>query len=226
MLNVIALQKVVPKSQRSLITQDFIDTINNVSTDEVIAEAFKDNFISYISVLSEGKYKMQDYLNAVKYITYKLNGASNIDAYAKTFPDRYEKAITNGVQIDANVSMYNSNKLVNKIYEQTVIPTYILNAPIFQEAINELTHIALHDTNLKGMAKVKALDVLLTHLKPPEPTKLNIGINIGNTESMNDLIDQINNLAQVQREALQNGVPLKTIAESNIINVKPEATDG
>ena len=135
MLPIETVKKLVPKSQRGLITQDFLDKIEASVQNSLIAEEFKNNFITYLNVLSTGKYKMEDYVSAVKYISFKLLGYSNVDAYAATFPDRYERLKREGQeQIEAFASMYNKNKLVMQIYEQTIVPTYVLNAPLHQEA--------------------------------------------------------------------------------------------
>ena len=171
MLPVEAVKKLVPKAQRTLITQDYLDRIEASVTDPMIADAFKENFISYLNVLSQGKYKMEDYINAVKYVSYKLLNYSNIDAYAATFPDRYQRLVDNGQeQIDAYCSMYNKNKLVMQIYEQTMVPSHILNAPLHQQALNKLATMAFTG-EVRGMALVKTLETILNYTKPPEVIK-------------------------------------------------------
>ena len=60
MLEIEAVKKLVPKTQRSLITQEFLDKIEASVNDELIAEQFKENFVTYLNVLSKGKYKMND----------------------------------------------------------------------------------------------------------------------------------------------------------------------
>lgn len=218
-----AVRKLVPKTQRGLITQDFVDRIAASVADTEVAEQFKENFITYINVLSKGRYKMEDYVSAVKYISFKLLGYSNIKAYAATFPERYQRLKDEGQQqIEAFVSMYARGKLVNQIYEQTMVPTYVLNAPLHQEALNELA-MMIKDPDVRGMAKVKACEAILQYTKQPEVVKGELTIGIEQSDTINDLREVTENLADTYRAMLEKkGIRLKDVAEANIIDVTPE----
>ena len=226
MLQLESVKKLVPKAQRTMITQDFLDRIVASVNDSEVAEQFKDNFITYLNVLSKGKYKMDDYISAVKYISYKLLGYSNIKAYAATFPDRYQRLKDEGQQqIEAFVSMYARGKLVNQIFEQTLVPTYVLNAPLHQEALNELA-MMIKDPDVRGMTKVKACEAILQHTKQPEVVKGELTIGIEQSDTINDLREVTENLADTYKALLENkGMTLKDIAEANIIDVTPESGD-
>lgn len=218
-----AVRKLVPKTQRGLITQDFVDRIAASVADTEVAEQFKENFITYINVLSKGRYKMEDYVSAVKYISFKLLGYSNIKAYAATFPERYQRLKDEGQQqIEAFVSMYARGKLVNQIYEQTMVPTYVLNAPLHQEALNELA-MMIKDPDVRGMTKVKACEAILQYTKQPEVVKGELTIGIEQSDTINDLREITENLADTYRVMLEKkGIKLKDVAEANIIDVTPE----
>lgn len=226
MLQLEAVKKLVPKAQRTMITQDYLDRIEASVTDSDVAEQFKENFITYLNVLSKGKYKMDDYISAVKYISYKLLGYSNIKAYAATFPDRYQRLKDEGQQqIEAFVSMYARGKLVNQIFEQTLVPTYVLNAPLHQEALNELA-MMIKDPDVTGMAKVKACEAILQHTKQPEVVKGELTIGIEQSDTINDLREITENLADTYKEMLEKkGMRLKDVAEANIIDITPEGDD-
>ena len=64
------VKKAVPSHIRSNITQPLVDTLNNIAADPLIAEDIRNNFVSYSAVLKEGKFKVEDYLNAVAYVSY------------------------------------------------------------------------------------------------------------------------------------------------------------
>lgn len=217
-----SIKKLVPKAQRTLITEDFVSRLEASMKDSIIAEEFKDNFITYLNVLSKGKYKMEDYISAVKYVSFKLLGYSNIDAYAATFPERYERLVKEGQQIDAFVSMYNKNKLVIQIYEQTIVPSYILNAPLHQEALNTLTGM-IRDEDVRGMTKVKACEAILAYTKQPETIKGELTIGIEQSDTINDLREITEQLAETYRKALQGGArTLTQVVEAKIIDVYME----
>ena len=222
MLPIETVKKLVPKSQRGLITQDFLDKIEASVQNSLIAEEFKNNFITYLNVLSTGKYKMEDYISAVKYVSFKLLGYSNVDAYAATFPDRYERLKREGQeQIEAFASMYNKNKLVMQIYEQTIVPTYVLNAPLHQEALNELAKM-IKDPSVRGMTKVKACEAILQHTKQPEIVKGELTIGIEQQDTISDLRDVVEQLAEVNRLSIARKVKsIKEVAEAKIIDVTP-----
>lgn len=222
MLPLETIKKLVPKAQRSLITQEFIDKIEKSVQDSLIAEEFKDNFITYLNVLSTGKYKMEDYISAIKYISFKLLGYSNVNAYAATFPERYDRLKREGQeQIEAFASMYNKNKLVMQIYEQTIVPTYVLNAPLHQEALNELAKM-IKDPTVRGMTKVKACEAILQHTKQPEVIKGELTIGIEQQDTIAELREVVEQLAEANKISLERNVKsLKDIAESKIIDVTP-----
>ena len=220
-----SIKKLVPKAQRTLITEDFVNRLEASMKDSIIAEEFKDNFITYLNVLSKGKYKMEDYISAVKYVSFKLLGYSNIDAYAATFPERYQRLVEEGQQIDAFVSMYNKNKLVIQIYEQTIVPSYVLNAPLHQQALNTLATM-IQDEDVRGMTKVKACEAILAYTKQPEIIKGELTIGIEQSDTINDLREVTEQLAETYRKALQGGArTLTQVAEARIIDVYIEEED-
>ena len=221
MLPVESVRKLLPKNLRSSITQEFLNKLEASLGDSEVANQVKENFISYLNVLKTGKYKMDDYLNAVKYVSYKLLGYSNIDAYVATFPDRYQRLKNEEQkQIDAFVSMYNSNKLVVQILEQTIVPTYVLNAPLHQEALTTLARM-IKDPEVRGMTKVKACEAILQYTKQPEVVKGELTIGIENNDTIEDLREVTEQLAGMFKESIEKKVKnLKDVNEANIIEVK------
>lgn len=226
MLALESVRKLVPKNQRTLITQEFLDRLEASVSDSLVAEQFKENFVTYLNVLSKGKYKMEDYINAVKYVSFKLLGYSNINAYIATFPERYERLKAEGqTQIEAFVSMYNKNKLVMQIYEQTIVPSYVLNAPMHQQALNTLADMIMDD-DVRGMTKVKACEAILQYTKQPDVVKGELTIGIEQSDTINDLREITENLADTYRMMLEKkGMKLKDVAEANIIDITPEDED-
>ena len=226
MLALESVRKLVPKNQRTLITQEFLDKLEASVSDSLVAEQFKENFVTYLNVLSKGKYKMEDYINAVKYVSFKLLGYSNINAYTATFPERYERLKTEGqTQIEAFVSMYNKNKLVMQIYEQTIVPSYVLNAPMHQQALNTLAAMIVDD-DVRGMTKVKACEAILQYTKQPDVVKGELTIGIEQSDTINDLREITENLADTYRVMLEKkGMRLKDVAEADIIDITPEDDD-
>ena len=219
-----AVKRLVPKNQRGMITPEFCEKVEKSVNDPVLAEQIKSNFISYLNVLSTGKFSMDEYLNAVKYVSFKLLNYTNRDAYAATFPDRWERMVKEGVEekrMDAYVAMYNKSKLVVAIYEQTIVPTYVLNAPLHQEALNVLAKM-IKDPSVRGMAKVKACEAILTHTKQPEVVKGELTIGLQENETIAELREVTEQLANAFRASIGKGKTLQDVAEAQIIDVKVE----
>lgn len=223
-LTVAEVKEAVPKSLQVAITQQFVDKLNNVSNDPVYAEHIRNNFITYSYVLKEGKYKTESYLNAIVYVSYKLAGLSNRDAYIKTFPQRYaavKAGLTTSTDLDAYVSAFHHGKLVTAILEQVLVPSWILNQDAYQKAINK--QVELMNTAKSEKIQCMAADSILTHLAKPQEKQGNV-INIDARDSggIGELRDALVSLAQTQRDMIKGGMSPKKIAEQDIIDVKSE----
>ena len=225
-MEVEVVKKLLPRGHRSMITQEFLDTIENSVSNTLVAEAFKDNFITYLNVLSSGKYKMESYINAIKFVSFKLMNYSDIDAYAGTFPQKFQHLKDEGQeQIAAYVSMFANGKLVKQIYEQTVIPTYVLNAPLHQETINVLADM-IRDPTVRGMTKVKACETILSYTKRPEVAKGELSINIEQGDTINELREVVEQLAETHKILLEKkNVKLKEVASTRIVDITANETE-
>lgn len=218
MLTVADVERALPARLKTAATQGLVDKINQATTDPVVAEMIRDNFISYTGVLSEGRFKTEDYLNAVKYVSFKLLNLTNVDAYAKTFPQRYQSFLAQGLDskaISSYVHAYNKGKLVQLIYEQTLVPTWVLNQNIHQEAIN--VQAELMRSADSEFVRMQAANSLLTHLAKPKAAGPLINLDMRETSGMSELKDTLSKLAQQQKELIQSGITAKAIAEQDII---------
>lgn len=215
------VERAVPATLKSSITQQLVDRINNATTDPIIAESIRENFIHYTGVLRDGKFKTEDYLNAVMYVSFKLLGDSNLQAYTKTFPQRYQDLLTKGTSskdIAAYVAAYNKGKLVNLVFEQSAVPSWVLNQHIYQEAINE--QYTLMTTAQSEKVRTEAANSLLTHLKRPEVIKSQIDVNLKDSSGMTELKEAMRQMAEQQRSMIQNGATAKMIASTPIVDAE------
>ena len=200
------VKKAVPSHIRSNITQPLVDTLNNIAADPLIAEDIRNNFVSYSAVLKEGKFKVEDYLNAVAYVSYKIMGNTNEESYAKTFPHRYSALIANGTakkDIASYVSAYNKGKLVNLILEQTLVPSWVLNQDLYQKAINVQADLMQNAQSEK--VRVEAANSLLTHLGKPKEGSFQISIGEVESSGMREMREMLREVAENQREAIGSG---------------------
>ncbi len=205
-LTIEQLQRVVPKKFKSLVTQKTIDTFNGIVCDDEFRESYRDNLLSYTSVLADGKFKIQNYVDAVRYVSFKVMGCSNIEAYTKAFPDRYQKHLMNGTSqkdIASYVTSYNKNKLVNLIMEQTLVPMHVLNLDYYQRAINVSADLMMNASSEK--VRCDAANNLMTQLKAPETKKIELDIGVKEGSVIEDLNRASMELAEQQRLQIASG---------------------
>ena len=223
------LKAVLPKATRRVVTEETVNTINSITDEDgpMFAKIYRENFLSYSKAMRSGNFKTMDYMNAVKYVSYKLMEFSNIDAYMLTFPDRYERLCKEFAsetiewirdnKISPFVSIYNKNDLVNIILEQTLVPTHVLNAPLFQEALN--VQAVLMTTARSEMVRSTAATSILTYCKPPELSKLEVSIGYDDEQKsvQAKLVDHIGAIALNQQKMLASGMSIGEIQKLNIV---------
>jgi len=202
-----------------------VDSINQVISDPGIRDNYRDNLLSYTNVMQDGKYKIQSYIDAVRYVSHKLMGSSNVEAYTKTFPIRYQRVVTEnkhlepeaiGKILSSYVAAYNKTKLVVKVFEQTLVPSHILNADLYQKALNRQAYLMIHATSEKVQSD--SANSLLTHLKMPEVNKIELDIGLKQDKSLDMLRAATVELAKQQRNAIVAGdKTAHDIAQSEIV---------
>jgi len=220
-LTVEQVQKALPANLKKNATQELVDMLNTIAAEPEAAEAIRENFITYSKVLSEGKFRTEDYINAVKFVSYKLMNYSNKEAYIRAFPDRHQALLARGAdeqEISAYVSMYAKGKLVNLILEQTLVPHWVLNQDAYQKAIN--TQVYLMANAKSEMVQTQAANSILTHLAKPKEVAPLVNINVKEHTGLTDLKDQILLLAQRQRELIEQGVSTKEIASQALVEAE------
>jgi hypothetical protein len=103
-LTVEQFQQALPDKVKKSVNQQLIDQINKTLSEPELYEAYRDNLMSYTRVMADGRFKVENYVDAVKYVSHKLMGCSNIDAYTRTFPDKYQNFVNTGVSRITRVS--------------------------------------------------------------------------------------------------------------------------
>ena len=228
MLTLDQFQLALPDKVKKSINQELIDQINNTLSDPEMFESYRDNLISYTKVMADGKFKVTQYIDAVRYVSFKLMGCTNIEAYTKTFPDKYQRFIQQGVQakdIASYVTAYNKSKLVNLIFEQTLIPSHVLNQDLYQRALNVQADLMINAKSEK--VRCDAANSLLTQLKAPEVKKVELDIGVKEDGSIAALRATTLELARQQRLMVESGaMNAQEVAHGKlIIDVVPEVVE-
>jgi len=226
MITVEELSQCLPPALKSAANQQYADKVNQLVADPDVAESISNNFITLSKVLRDGKWKLDDYINAVQFVSFKLMNMTDKEAYMYTFPQRYNRLLKKGASgkdISAHISGYKKGKLVVSLMEQAAIPSWVLNQSVYQDAIN---HQAFLMKNAKSeKVQTEAANSLLTHLKKPESKQVEMDINVKETDGMKELKDLLANMAETQQALIQQGVNTRAIAHQGIgemIDVTPE----
>lgn len=226
-LTVEQFKQCLPDKVKKSINQELIDQINTTLGDPELYESYRDNLLSYTKVMADGRFKVSSYVDAVRYVSHKLMGSTNIEAYTKTFPDKYARFVQQGVQakdIASYVTAYNKSKLVNLIFEQTLIPSYVLNQDLYQKALNVQADLMI--TSKSDKVRCDAANSLLTHLKMPETQKIELEIGVKEDSSIQALRDSTMALARQQRMMMEAGaMNAQEIAHSRLQIVDVEAVE-
>jgi hypothetical protein len=224
-LNIETVKAACPRTLRSNVTQSFVDDMNNMHLDPLIRESMQEHALGYINILTEGRFKPDDYLNAVKYVTYKLSDSTNQEAYAKAFPQRYNKFLADGIDakgISAYVSMYAKGKLVTMLLQRAMVPVWLVNADNLQKAIN--TQVTIMTTAKSEMVRMQAANSVMTHLKAPEVAKIDITVKDETQESALDELRRVTqDLAKQQLANIESGMSTaRDVAHSQVITAEFE----
>lgn len=218
-LTVDQFKQALPDKVKKSVNQELIDQINTTLSDPDMYEAYRDNLLSYTRVMSDGRFKVTDYISAVKYVSHKLMGCTNIEAYSKTFPDKIARFTAQGVlpkDIASYVTAYNKSKLVNLIMEQTLIPSYVLNQDLYQKALNVQADLMVSAKSEK--VRSDAANSLLTHLKMPETQKVELEIGVKEDSAIAALRATTMELARQQRMMLEAGaMNAQEVAHSRLV---------
>ena len=212
-------KRCLPASVRGSIDDSIRVQLNECLADPNMREAISQNLIGYTNVISQGRFKLSSYISAVQYCTYKSMGDTNILAYKKTFPQKWTEWDAQNLPLNQRtsyVTVYNKSKLVTLIYQALAIPTAILNADVFQEAINVQRQLML-DPSVKPLVRCQAAKALMDTLKPEEVKQMEVAVNIKESDTVEELRKTTAELAKAQLEALRKGADIEAILGSKIV---------
>lgn len=213
------LKEVFPNKLRNSITDEIVDSINAVCTDPMFAENFAENLLTYTSVLDDGRYKLSDYVSAVKYVSCKLLNKSDRVAYSIALPERFERMLSAGYtdkEISSYVSAYKSGKLVQGILTQTMTPSYVLNMGLYQEGINKLASLMRSADSER--VQMESADKLLNYIKPPETSIISIDVGTRNNDAIKDLENSMAALVAQQKQMLEDkSMTVGDMAKSKLV---------
>lgn len=209
----------LPASLKKSVNQELVDKITQTLSEPDMYETYRENLLSYTHVMQDGKFKVTGYIDAVKYVSHKLMGKTNLDAFSITFPNKIIAWTSNGVSskdIASYVTAYNKSKLVNLLMEQTLIPSWVLNQDLYQKALNHQAYLMMNAKSEKVQSD--AANSILTHLKQPETQKMELQISAKEDGSIAALRESTMQLVEAQKKMILSGMMnAQEIAHTKVI---------
>jgi len=216
----------LPGGLKNGVPKKVLDDINDMIAQGEEGEVFKENLMSHNHILKEGKFSLDQYVNAVKYISYRLLNMTQREAYGRTFPAKVTNWLATGTtekDISSYVHAYNNSKLVMRLYDVTLVPFHLLNQPLRQEALMveaKLMRGGFDDITGKPISHVvqeRAARTVLEMLETPESTPTELQLKVKDSEETSELKSIMKDLASAQKDFLERGGNLKDVAESVIV---------
>lgn len=218
-LSIEEFRTVLPPALKKNLNQDLIDEINLTLSEPGMYDTYRDNLIGFTQVMTEGKFQIENYLTAVKYVSYKLMGCTNIDAFIKTFNAKYNDWVNQGISakdISSYVSAYNKGKLVNLILKQTLIPHHVYNQDLYQKAL--MVQVDLMTNAASEKVRSDAANSVLVQLRQPDEVKIKMDIAVSENSALSDLRQSTQELIAAQKLAIQSGLQnAQEVAHSRLV---------
>lgn len=206
LLDLNTLKAALPDNIRKTVTDEVLHGINAAVADPQFYEYYRNNLLSYGHVLKEGKFTVKQYSAAVRYVSYKLMGLTNQEAWMKTFPDKYAYFAQKGTSakdISSYVHAYHNTKLVNLVMEQSIVPVHVVGRDLFWKALNVQAELMVSATSEK--VRSDAANSVLNTLRPPETKKMELDINHKDDGTLEALRAATQALVDQQSTAIARG---------------------
>jgi len=232
------LKKALP-NRKNTITQEAVDLINSsVSDPEFQGEPLLKTAITYESVLKKNKASIPEYLNAIKFCAYlSTEKTTFVEAYTKVFfhrdfvSKRANKPTdsTEYMELCSASSRYRKSKLVVDILTVSQVPLDLMFSGYRYKAIGVLADIM--ENGRYDRDRVSAAKELLVATKGPDNVKIELDVGIKESSAVQQLNDQLAEMAIRQKRNLESGVStLKDFGSMKVVNdedvIEGEYTDG
>ena len=233
-MNLEELTLSMPKKKQKFMNQEIVDIINDVEERGDFDGEYEKDVVSFSSILLDGRYKVTDYVKAVEFCAYYLNGNEQADSYMKTFPEKVKRRVMEGKSQYATgaPAMYFKNDLVQKILAQAQLPVRMYHHHKKHAAIDKLFSLMTSATTTDRI-QMESADKLLGHLAEPEAQKVELEIGLKKDEGAAALEAKLMEVATLQRDAFIAGHDVKSLQkiaftedEEEFIDVETSPTNG
>ena len=213
------LQSAVPAVFRGNINDEVMKEINNNLKIADLEDSYSEQLIWFGNILSDTRYSLSNYVKAVKYVSLKAVGHTNISAWGITFPDRVKRLKGLGKtskDIHNHVASYTRSALVVKMLGQAMMPVHLVNQKAFQDAIN--VQVYLMNNAKSETVRTTAANSILTNVKPPEAIEIDVAVT--HTDTGASAIDILKSVSVDLATQYAKGLKDKSITLEQVAQAK------
>ena len=231
------LEGYLPRGTSHKVTDDVLKLIANMEEDTGLPQDLMEEEVlgSLYLVSRVPRTKLRELINAVKFCNLKRN-YDNKKAWSIVFPEKYDKLMREGRQVDSHVAMYNQSQLVVEIDKEMLIPFHLQYAPYAHAAIKKqfdlmkgrAKNVEGAPMNVSAMVQHLAAKSLFEMTAPPESTK--IDLTIGKTDEEVSLQKEMNiqlaEMVKLQKARLDMGESIDSVQQIGVVNFVEGEIDG
>ena len=230
-LTVEKLRKFLPRGSSVQVTEEIVNVLRSMEDDTGLPQnMLEQDVLSYMHMVGKQGVSIIDLAHAIKFCNLKRN-ISNKKAWAIVFPDRYDKLVSEGRQIDNHVAMYNSSKLVVALDKEMMVPINIQYRSYFDKSVKIQMRLAKGiDSNgneASAMVQHLAAKALMETLKPIEDKNVNIKIGLSEQAlaAQNEMADGISELVANQRKMFEMGMKPAEIQKIHKVKINEDVIE-
>lgn len=226
LLDVESLRKVFNNKKIKITDEDYNLIKQSAEEYEFDGYSLVDSLLDNKFLIEKFKINFTQYIQAIKFCAYLVGGKEPAyKAYAKAFSDRefVQERINAPAnseemkQITSAATRYSNTPYVKELIRLEANSIYLSYRKEFNDAINVLANEM--QTAHFSKDRIAAADKLLTHIKPPETLKVDMGIEIKENTALQQFNDQLAMLVSSQRSHLESGnVTLKELGSMKVKN--------
>lgn len=223
-----SLKELFP-AKKNTITEETVDLINKANNDpEFDGVSLVSSLVSLQNVMYKNSCSLDEYIRAVKFCAYlESENDSYIEAYKKTFYDR--EFVKNRMNLSPDsiqykelasaASRYRRSAVVISVLTAADVPLYLMFQGYRYKAVQVLADRMENSKYDKD--KISAAKALLENVKPPDNVKIDMEIGTSSNRAIEDLNDQLSEIASKQLKYLDRGV----MSVSDLGKMKPKVID-
>lgn len=206
------LQKRFP-AKKNTITEEVVDLINQSNSDPYFnGDEFLENMMTYQNVMYKNSGSLGEYINALRFCAYLETDVNNYtEAYkraraADQFVIDRANADTDSnayKELTGAASRYRKTPMVRDILTQAEMPLYLMFQGARYGAVAKL--VKEMETAAFSKDRISAAKAILEHVKPPENMKIELDIGVKEDNKLQQLNDQLAEIASRQKHHLEMG---------------------